>query len=162
MAEVLGVSDMLSKMVEPKRQFRFFMAIDGIDAFTLKTATRPQIAFEDTVVDYINTKSYYAGKATFEPLSLVLYDPLVPSASQKVMEWLRLVYEANTGRMGYKAFYTRNFNIKALDPVGAVAEDFEIINAFPQSINWGDYDYASSDPVNISVTFRFDYCNLLF
>ena len=162
MAEVLEISDMLSKLVEPKRQFRFLIAMDGIDAFTVKTATRPQIAFEDTVIDYMNTKFYYPGKATWEPLTMTLIDPLVPSASQKVMEWMRLVYEANTGRMGYKAFLAKNFNLKLLDPVGAVAEDWEIVNAWPQSINWGELDYSVSDPVNLTVTFRFDFANLLF
>lgn len=162
MAEVLELSDMLSKMQEPKRQFRWILSLDAVDAFTLKTATRPQIAFEDTVVDYINTKFYYAGKATWEPLTLTLYDPLIPSAAQKTMEWLRLVYEANTGRMGYKQFYQKNFNLKLLDPVGAVAEDWEIVNAWPMSLNWGELDYSVSDPVNITMTVRFDYATLLF
>src|SRR3972149_4990730 len=98
MAEVLDVQQMLSQLVEPKRQFRWVLATDMIDAFTCRTATRPQVAFEDTVVDYINTRFYYPGKATWEPLQITLLDPLLPSAAQKTMEWLRLVYEAETGR----------------------------------------------------------------
>ena len=162
MAEVLEIGDMLSKLVEPKRQFRWTIAIDGIDAFTLKTANRPQVAFEDTVVDYMNTKFYYPGKATWEPLNLVLIDPLVPSAAQKTIEWMRLVYESDTGRMGYKAFLAKDFNIRMLDPVGAVAEDWTIFRAWPQSINWGELDYSVSDPVNINLTLRFDSAQLNF
>ena len=160
MAEVLEIGDMLSKLVEPKRQFRWQMAIDGIDAFTLRTANRPQVAFEDTVVDYMNTKFYYPGKATWEPLTMTLLDPLVPSAAQKTIEWMRLVYEADTGRMGYKAFLQKDFNLKMLDPVGAVAEEWTIHNAWPQSINWGELDFSVSDPVNIMLTLRFDWAQL--
>lgn len=162
MAEVLDVSDMLSRLVEPKRQFRFFLAFEGIDAFTVRTATRPQLAFEDTVIDYINTRFYYPGKATWEPLTVTLLDPLIPSASQKVMEWLRLVYEAETGRMGYKAFLAKNVNLKLLDPVGAVAEDWELVSAWPQAPNFGELDYSVSDPVGLTVTFRYDYAILNF
>lgn len=163
MAEVLEIGDMLSKLVEPKRQFRWTMSFnDMIDSFTLRTANRPQVAFEDTTVDYMNTKFYYPGKATWEPLTLTLLDPLVPSAAQKTIEWLRLVYEAETGRMGYKAFLAKTINLKMLDPVGAVAEEWEIINAWPQTINWGELDYSVSDPVNITVTLRFDFATLLF
>lgn len=162
MAEVLELGDMLSKLVEPKRQFRWVAAIDGIDAFTLKTATRPQLAFEDTVIDYINTRFYYPGKATYEPISLTTLDPLVPSAAQKWTEWMRLVYEANTGRMGYKAFLTKTWNLRLLDPVGAVAEEWEIVNAWPQSVNFGELDYSVSDAAVITATIRYDFANLLF
>jgi len=124
MAEILENQQMLSDTYEPKRKYRWILAIDGIDAFTAKTASRPQFSFGETWIDYINTKRCIAGKMTPGPLNITLYDPIVPSASQKVMDWVRLCYEQITGRAGYAQMYKRSFNLKLLDPVGAVIEDW--------------------------------------
>lgn len=162
MAEILEVQQMLADSYEPKRKFRWVIAINGIDAFTAKTSSRPQLTFDETVIDYINQKRYLSGKGTWSPMSLTLYDPIVPSASQKVMEWIRLDWENLTGRMGYAQFYKKTINLKLLDPVGAVVEDWELQGTWIQEANFNELDYATSDPVEISLTLRFDQATLLF
>lgn len=162
MAEVLETQQLLADLYEPKRKFRWIIAIDGIDAFTAKTATRPQVTFDETVIDYINQKRYLSGKGTWAPLNLALYDPIVPSASQKVMEWIRLDWENVTGRMGYAAFYKKTINLKLLDPVGAVVEDWELQGTWIQDANFNDLDMSVSDPVDIALVLRFDQAVLLF
>jgi hypothetical protein len=117
MAEILEAQQMLADTFEPKRKFRWVLAINGIDAFTAKTASRPQFVADETVIDYINCKRYLAGKITPSPLNVTLYDPIVPSSAQKVMEWARLCFENVTGRMGYASFYKKDINLKLLDPV---------------------------------------------
>lgn len=153
---------MIGDLYEPKRRFRWILSISGIDAFTLKTCTRPAVAFEPTVIDYMNVKRYFAGKGEWEPITMTLYDPIVPSAAQKVMEWFRLVFENTTGRMGYANFYQKTINLKLLDPPGAVVEEWEIVGAFPLEINGGELDYSSSDPCDLSVTLRMNQCHLLY
>lgn len=162
MAEILEVNQMLADSFEPKRKFRWIVAINGIDAFTLKTASRPQVTFDETVIDFMNQKRYLSGKGTWAPINLTLYDPIIPSAAQKVMEWIRLDWENLTGRMGYAAFYKKTINLKLLDPVGAVVEDWELQGTWVQDANFNDLDYASSDPVEIALTLRFDQAALLF
>ena len=162
MAEILEVQQMLADTFEPKRKFRWLLAINGIDAFTAKTASRPQLTFDETVIDYINQKRFLAGKGTWAPLNIGLYDPIVPSASQKVMEWIRLCWENVTGRMGYAQFYKKTINLKLLDPVGAVVEDWELQGTWVQDSNFNDLDYSVSDPVEISLILRFDQAVLQF
>lgn len=162
MAEILEVNQMLADSFEPKRKFRWIVAINGIDAFTAKTASRPQVTFDETVIDFINQKRYLSGKGTWAPINLTLYDPIIPSAAQKVMEWIRLDWENLTGRMGYAQFYKKTINLKLLDPVGAVVEDWELQGTWIQDANFNDLDYASSDPVEIALTLRFDQCALLY
>lgn len=156
MAETLEVSQLLSNNFEPKRKFRWILQIDGIDAFVLKTAQRPHKTFEETVIDYVNTKRYVAGKMAWDPISITMHDPIAPSASQKVMDWVRLNYESQTGRMGYASFYKKDISLKLLDPQGTVVELWDLKGAWPQDINFGDLDYASSDNVEISCALRFD------
>lgn len=162
MAEILEVNQLLADSFEPKRKFRWIIAINGIDAFTAKTASRPQLTFDETVIDYVNQKRYLSGKGTWAPISLTLYDPIIPSAAQKVMEWVRLDWENLTGRMGYAAFYKKTINLKMLDPVGAVVEDWQMDGTWIQDANFNDLDYATSDAVEISLTLRFDQATLLF
>tara|TARA_B100000287_G_scaffold10728_1_gene10840 strand:+ start:809 stop:1030 length:222 start_codon:yes stop_codon:yes gene_type:complete len=63
MATVLGQEDIFFKSFEPKTKNRFFMEIgDGIPAYFVKTANRPQITFEEIELNHINVKRYLKGK----------------------------------------------------------------------------------------------------
>lgn len=155
-AEILETNMMLASTYEPKRKFRWIMEIDGIDAFTLKTGGRPQVTFEETQIDYINTKRYVAGKSSFSPLNITLQDPIAPSAATKAMNWVRLCYESITGRMGYASFYKKDFVIKVLDPQGAVIERWDVKGAWCQDVNFGDLDMASSDVLEVNLVIRYD------
>ncbi len=121
------------------------MYIDGIESYFVKTANRPQITFEEIELNHINVKRYLKGKGTWEPLEITLYDPIVPSGAQAVMEWVRLHHESVTGRDGYSDFYKKNVTFNLLDPVGAVVEEWELKGAMIQSANFGDMDFSSSD-----------------
>ena len=156
MAETLEVTQLLANSYEPKRQFRWIFEIDGIDAFTAKTSQRPKKNFEKTVIDYINQKRYIAGNGEWQEIEITLYDPIAPSASQKVTQWLRLVHDDPTGRMGYAEMYKKNFALKLLDGLGNVVERWNFIGAWPMEVDYGDLDYASSDNVVISVNMRYD------
>ena len=162
MAETLETTQLLANSYEPKRQFRWILEIDGIDAFTARTAKRPSKEFESTTIDYINQKRYVAGKGEWQEMEIVLYDPIAPSAAQKITQWLRLVHDDPTGRMGYAEMYKKNFSIKLLDGIGNVVEKWNIIGGWPKNVNWGDLDYASSDNVTVTFSVRMDECRLEF
>ena len=156
MAEILDVNTLLANDYEPKRKFRWIFEIAGLDAFTLKTGARPQLTFEETVIDWLNTKRYLAGKQSYSPLNITLNDPIAPSAAQKTMNWVRLAYEVQTGRMGYKSFYAKDFTLKMLDPQGAVIEKWNFKGGWIQDANWDELDMASSDVTEVKLTIRYD------
>ncbi len=162
MAEILETQQLLSNTFEPKRKFRWILQIDGVDAFTLKTAARPQQTFEETVIDYVNTKRYVSGKGAWSPITITMHDPIAPSAAQKIMNWVRLNYESLTGRMGYATQYKKDVSLKVLDPAGVVVELWDLIGCWPQDSNFGDLDYASSDNIEVTCTIRFDNAVLQF
>ena len=162
MAETLAVTDMLPNKFEPKRQFRWVLAIEGIDAFIVKTATRPNISIEEVEIPYLNHKRYIAGKSSFETLSVTLHDPIAPSGAQQVMEWIRTHFESVSGRAGYADFYKRDVQLKMLDPIGTVVELWDIKGAFLTAADFGSLDYGASDPSEISITVRFDNCVLQY
>ena len=162
MADLIDANQAMFTPFEPKLKNRYVMSIDGIPAYLIKTASRPSISFEEVELNHMNVKRYVKGKATWEAVEFTMYDPVVPSAAQAVMEWVRLHHESVTGRDGYSDFYKKNITFNLLDPVGAVVEEWELKGAYIQSANFGDMDFASSDPVEISLTLRYDYAILKF
>jgi hypothetical protein len=162
MAETLSVSDMLPNKFEPKRKFRWVFAVEGIDAFLMKTAARPTVNTGEMEISYMNSTRWIAGKTKFDALSVTLHDPIAPSGAQQVMEWVRTHFESVSGRGGYADFYKRDCQLKLLDPVGTVVELWDIKGAFLTSAGFGDLDYGSEDPTEISLTIRFDNCVLQY
>ena len=162
MAETLSVTDMLPNKFEPKRKFRWVLAIEGIDAFLLKSASRPSISISETEIPFINSRRYIAGKHSFETMSVALHDPIAPSAAQQVMEWIRTHSESVSGRAGYADFYKRDIQLKMLDPVGTVVELWDIKGAFITEANFGDLDYSTEDPSDIQLTLQMDNCVLQY
>lgn len=156
MAETLSVEQMLPNRFEPKRKFRWLLAIDGIDAFLVKGTARPQVEIPATEMHWINTVRYVAGKAKFQTMSITLFDPIAPSGAQQVMEWIRTHYESVSGRAGYADFYKRDIQLKMLDPVGTVVELWDIKGAQITSCQFGELDYGTEDPTEIALTIQMD------
>ena len=101
MAETLSVGDMLPNKFEPKRKFRWVFAIEGIDAFLMKSAARPNVTISEQEIQYMNSRRYLAGKLNYDAISVTLYDPIAPSGAQQVMEWVRLHTETVSGRSSH-------------------------------------------------------------
>ena len=162
MAELLEVNKVMFTPFEPKLQNRFIVEIDGIPAYTIKSTNRPQIDFEEVELRHMNVKRFVKGIGEWQPLEITLYDPIVPSAAQSVMEWVRLSHESVTGRDGYADFYKKDVTIRTLGPVGDIVEEWTLKGAFIQSATFGDMAFDSTDPVEITCTLRYDYAILQF
>jgi len=162
MAETLSVTDMLPNKFEPKRNYRWVLAIEGIDAFLVTSTKRPDINIGSTKIDFINSYRNVAGKLEFGDISVTLHDPIAPSGAQQVMEWIRTHYESVSGRAGYADFYKRDCQLKMLDPIGTVIELWDIKGALLTSINFGGLDYSGDDISKIEITMKVDNCVLQF
>ena len=147
---------------EPKMANRFIMEIDGIPAYLIKTAGRPNISIGEVALDHINVKRYVKGKAEWQPITVTLYDPIVPSGAQAVMEWVRLHHESVTGRDGYSDFYKKDITFNVLGPVGDKVEEWTLKGAFITEANFNELDFASNEPVDIALTLQYDYAILQF
>ena len=162
MPELVESSDIMFTPFEPKLQNRCILTIDGVPSFTIKASCRPQIQFEEVELKHMNVSRYVAGKGTWQPLDITLYDPIVPSAAQAIMEWVRLSHESVTGRDGYADFYKKDVVINTLGPVGDKIEEWTLKGAWVQSANFGELSFENATPVEIVCTLRYDYAILQF
>jgi hypothetical protein len=136
------------------------MEINGIESYIIKTASRPTFTSEVVELDHINVKRKIKGKSTWDDINITLYDPIVPSGAQQVMEWVRSSHESLTGRDGYAAFYKKDITFYLLGPVGDKVEQWTLKGAFISSANFGELDWASNDPLSIELTLVYDYAIL--
>ena len=162
MATLIEPSDIMFTPFEPKLKNRFIMNIDGVPAYVIKTANRPQITFEEVELNHMNVKRYVKGKGAWQTLQVTMYDPIVPSAAQAAMEWVRLSHESVTGRDGYSDFYKKDVTFNILGPVGDIVEEWTLKGTWIQDASFGDLDFAASEPVEITLTLRYDYAILQF
>ena len=147
---------------EPKKQHQFIMAIDGIPAYLIKSAAKPSIANGEIALDHINVQRYVKGKSVWSTLAISLYDPIVPSAAQAVMEWIRLHHESATGRDGYSSFYKKEIKLRQLSPLGEIIEEWILHGTYITDANFGSLDWSTEDIVNIELTLRYDWAFLNF
>ena len=162
MAELLDPNDIFFTPFEPKTKNRFVMYIGDIPAYLVKTMNRPSITFEEVEINHINVKRYVKGKGAWNTLEVTLYDPIIPSGAQAVMEWVRLHHESVTGRDGYSDFYKKDITFNVLGPVGDKVEEWTLKGAFISAATFGDMDWATEDPVQIELTLKYDYAVLEF
>ena len=152
MAEVLEFNEMFYTNFEPKMKNRFIMNIDGIDSYLIKTANRPTISFEPVTLDHINVKRKLKGKGEWQDVEITMYDPIVPSGAQQVMEWVRTSHESLTGRDGYADFYKKDVNFFMLGPVGDKIEQWTLKGAFITSAN---HSIDGNNPIQADVDMIF-------
>ena len=162
MAELLDANEIMFTPFEPKLKNRFIMRIDGVPAYLIKTINRPTIEFDEVVLEHMNVTRYVKGKGRWSTLDITLYDPVVPSAAQAIMEWVRLSHESVTGRDGYSDFYKKDVTINVLGPVGDKVEEWTLKGTWIKDAQFGDMDNSANDPVEITLALRYDYAILQF
>jgi hypothetical protein len=162
MAEILEFDKMFYTNFEPKMKNRYVMEIDGIQSYLVKAAARPSIQFEVITLDHINVKRKLKGKGEWQDITITLFDPIVPSGAQSVMEWVRLSHESITGRDGYADFYKKDIDFYMLGPVGDKIEQWKLKGAFISQANFGDVAFDSNEPATIELTLAYDYAILEF
>jgi hypothetical protein len=157
-------------LLMPKLQYRFralFLNF-GVGGATQELTkqvidiTRPQVNFTEIALDVYNSKMYLAGKHEWQTTTINLRDDaqgnvskLVGQQIQKQMDFVEQA-SAATGQD-----YKFQLNYEVLDGGNGVMtpnvlETWELYGCFIQSANYNTLNYATSEPVTISLTVRFD------
>jgi hypothetical protein len=147
---------------EPVKAHQFIMTIEDIPAFLIKSSAKPSIANGEITLDHINVQRYVKGKSVWNTIAVSLYDAIVPSGAQAVMDWVRLHHESATGRDGYSSYYKKLIKLRQLSPLGEVIEEWQLNGTYIVDANFGTLDWSSEEVVNIELTLRYDWAFLSF
>lgn len=157
-------------MLMPKLQYRFRVMFENFGVSTPTTeltkqvvdCTRPNLTFEDIELAVYNSKVRLAGRHTWENITVNLRDDASAQVQKLVGEQLQKQFDffeqaSAASGLDYK-FTTR---IEILDGGNGadkpnVLETWEIYGCYLQAANYNTLNYATSDPVTISLTIRYD------
>lgn len=168
----MGIGALGSDNITFKRKFRWTFQVErscngqsqNIPPYFVKVASRPNISFEETEINYLNEKTWIPGKATWETITVTYIDVGVANGTlgsdgpSALYSWLASVYDF-TSTCRWQGSRVSDYAAKAIlrlyDGCGQVMEEWTLENVWPQSINFGDLDMSSSDTVDIELTLRY-------
>lgn len=163
------MADLLMKMptpYEPKKKNRWLIRFPselGIQEWWLASGARPSITQNPVEIPFLNTSTWVVGRFTWDSIDVVFRDPIGPSASQAIMEWVRLESESITGRQGYAAGYKKDLVfVEMLDPTGVVIEKWQLQGTMLTNVSFGDLSMDDDGIAEITASMQMDRAILLF
>jgi len=158
---VLDPNEIFFTAFEPKQQNRFLMLVDGVPSYFIKGVGAISLTQGEVTLNHINVYRKVKGKTTWGNVQLTLHDPVSPSGTQTIMEWVRLHHESVTGRDGYSDFYKKDVTLNVLGPVGDIVSEWVLKGCFIVDANFGDYSWDTENTAqSITMTLSPDYCVL--
>jgi hypothetical protein len=165
-----GQSATSQGLLMPKLKYRFRVLLDnfGITKPTTEltkqvmTVARPNVQFDPQTIDVYNSKIYYAGKHTWQPIQMAVRDDVNGQVSRLVGEQVQKQFdmlEQVSASSGSDYKFTMRIEILdggngAQDP--NVLETFELYGCFLTDINYNELSYAESTPVDITMSIQYD------
>lgn len=160
-------------MLMPKLKYRFRVIFENFGApgesgdrleLTKQVidVTRPQVTFDDILIDTYNSRIKLAGKPTWQDITVTLRDDVVGNITLLVGQQLQKqfdFFEQSSAAAGidYK-FITK---IEMLDGGNGadrpqILETWELYGCYIQTANYGDLNYATNEPATVQMTLKYD------
>lgn len=165
-----GDSPVTQGLLMPKLQYRFRVSFNNFGVSTPTTeltkqvidVSRPNVTFEKVALDVYNSKVFIAGKHTWDPISINLREDVNNNVQKLVGEQLQKqfdFYEQSSAASGLDYKFTTTIEI--LDGgnganTPTILETFELYGCFLENAQYNTLNYATSDPVTISLSVSYD------
>lgn len=175
--------------LEPKRNFRWILKVDGIPYYYIKEVNRPSYEVSVAEHKYINHTFYFPGRVTYNEVSFKLVDAASPDAAETLRQMLfaggyrlptnsevatqsitkqggvtalgdvQIVMMGGGGVIGSNAD-TPTSNNPNTHTAGDALEYWTLHNAFITNIEFSQLTYESDDLADVTVKLRYDYAIL--
>jgi len=163
-------------MKDPKRNFRFIVEFGGINAtpggavaWYAKTAAKPSFAIANAEHKYLNHTFYYPGSVTWNPVSIVMVDPVNPDMSATFSDIITqggYAPPTDTTALGTTSKAKASnalgaVTITQIDSNGRPLETWTLWNPFIEDIKYGDsLAYGDDNLTEISISLRYDWARI--
>ena len=166
------ISGNTSAVLMPKLAYRFRVTFTGLGGTGTDTKAltreiisvgRPNLTHDEVTIDVYNSRIFLAGKHTWEPLAIVMRDDinsdvitLLNSQVQNQVDH----FEQSAAVAGSQ--YKFSTIIDTLDGTSnsssgtTVLDKWSLSGCFVQNMQWGESNYATSEPVQLTMTVRYD------
>jgi len=159
-------------LLMPKLKYRFRVTFEnfGVSGSTTEltkqvaSAARPTATFSNNVIEVYNSKINYAGKVSWEPLSIKLRDDVNGNVTKLVGEQMQRQFDffeqSSSAAAGDYKFTLR---VEMLDGgngnnAATVLETWECYGCYIEKATYGTIAYSEQTPVEIDLTIRPDNC----
>jgi len=172
----MGMGELGGNDIVFKRKYRWTLGIQchcsnaNIPTYFVKLASRPNLTVEEQEINFLNSKMWIPGKASWETITVTFYD-LAGQASASgisaLYSWIATVYNftsngavrfsqaSKKGAVGGTQGYAATANLNLYDGCGTNLENWQLGHVWPQAVNFGELDYTSSEEVTIEATLRY-------
>lgn len=155
------------------RQFRFTLEILSnstacsfrIPPYFVKNVQFPQNTIENTTLDFLNSKLFLPGKLTWEPVTVTYIDVAgnlsgnAAGSNAALYQWLVTIFNFTSPTKQYMATkrsdYTSTAVLSKWDGCGTLTSQWVLLDAWPESMNFGSGDYSSSETLDIELSLRY-------
>ena len=169
-----------SPNVEPKRSYRFYMKVGGIEKWTIKRVKRPDFTMSEVAHEYINHKFWYPGRVDWSPVSVTLVDPVkpdntgillatimasgyrlpgtsIPTMTPNKAAAVKALGSVEIFGLGGAAVHGEPSEKAILGDEAVAVERWKLVNPWIKSVEFGDYSYSDDSIIDLSMTIRYDY-----
>lgn len=157
-------------LVQPKLSYRFRVALTNFGGSgssdnvlelynQVVSVSRPSLTHDDVVVDVYNSRIFLAGKHTWDPITLTVRDDVTGNVAKAIGRQLQAQVD-HTLQSGKRAGSNYKFTmaIENLDGTSdaGVLDKWELGGCYIQNVNYGENNYATSDPLQITIQIKYD------
>ncbi len=157
-------------LLMPKLKYRFRASFENFGVSADKTELtkqvmdikRPSVNFNPITLDVYNSKVYLQGKPEWQETTINLRDDAAGNVSRLVGEQVQKQFDfAEQSSAASGIDYKFLLRYEVLDGGNGanqpnVLETWELYGCLISSVDYGDMNYATNDPVTIALTIRFD------
>jgi hypothetical protein len=155
---------------DPKRRFRFVLAMGNIPIWTVKTANKPKANISTVEHQFINHTFKYPGRVTWDNITVSLVDPIEPDLAKSFINALRdsgYEYPVNPNLRGSISKERSVLNglggisIQQINSEGTPIETWALKNPWIVSIDFGGaLDYSADEMNEITVEIAYDWAEV--
>lgn len=158
-------------LVQPKLSYRFRVTLVsfGTNAETQQltsqvvSVSRPSLTHDDVVVDVYNSRIFLAGKHTWDPITLTVRDDVTGGVAKAIASQIqKQVDHADQASAKSGSGYKFEMKIENLDGGNSevdVLDQWHLGGCYIQNVNYGENNYATSDPLQITIAIKYDNAN---
>ena len=154
------------RMLQPKVSYKFRVRVFSFGPLStpldltaqVQSVGRPQLASEPVPVHSYNSIAYFGGKSTWSEIELTVRDDATNAVSRLVgyQQQKQMNHFQQTSPLA-GSNYKFDMWIETLDGSSdGVIETWILENCFLANVNYGEFNYANSEIVNIQMTIRYD------